>query len=201
MEYLFVYNPESQGWWLKLDTIEKLLDYWEQTKDSHLSGAIDLYWSLCKRGHEKNNMSVLEVLKSMSQDERFDIMINNRKNFNIMLGAIMQAEKVNGTIFDGLRCMNIKMGSKELKDIYRNGKTYINQVGGSTFYLEYTHFCRRNELVFPNFTEDDIKIRQFDGGRHYYAYLGDMQLRDGENLKWNSYEQAYNVAIDVIGKA
>ena len=146
-------------------------------------------------------MSVLEVLKSMSQDERFDIMINNRKNFNIMLGAIMQAEKVNGTIFDGLRCMNIKMGSKELKDIYRNGKTYINQVGGSTFYLEYTQFCRRNELVFPNFTEDDIKIRQFDGGRHYYAYLGDMQLRDGENLKWNSYEQAYNVAIDVIGKA
>ena len=113
----------------------------------------------------------------------------------------MQAEKVNGTIFDGLRCMNIKMGSKEIKDIYRNGKTYINQVGGSTFYLEYTQFCRRNELVFPNFTEDDIKIRQFDGGRHYYAYLGDMQLRDGENLKWNSYEQAYNVAIDVIGKA
>lgn len=47
MEYLFVYNPESQGWWLKVDTIEKLLDYWEQTKDSRLSGAIDLYWSLC----------------------------------------------------------------------------------------------------------------------------------------------------------
>ena len=123
------------------------------------------------------------------------------KNFNIMRGAIMQAEKVNGTIFDGLRCMNIEMGSKELRDIKRNGQTYINQVSGSTFDLGYKQFCRRNELVFPKFTEADIRIKQFDGGKHYYAYFGDMQLRDGDNLKWDSYGQAHDVAMDIIGRA
>lgn len=202
MEYLFVYDEESKGWWLKLDTPEKLLDYMSLTKDSRMTGALDLYWKLYKRGHENDaKKSVLEVLDSMTQEERFALMIKNMKDYNLMYGAIMQAEKINGTIFEGFRSLNIEMGVKELNDIRRDGQTYINPVGGSTFDIQYTQWCRRNELVFPNYTESDIRIKQFDGGNHYYAYIGDMQLRDGENIKWNTYEQAYNAAIDMVARA
>lgn len=31
--------------------------------------------------------------------------------------------------------------------------------------------------------------------------FGDMQLRDGENIKWNTFEQAYNAAIDIVARA
>ena len=72
MEYLFVYDQESQGWWLKLDTPEKLLDYMSQTKDSRMTGALDVYLELYKQGHENSDKkSVLEVLDSMTQEERF----------------------------------------------------------------------------------------------------------------------------------
>lgn len=46
----------------------------------------------------------------------------------------------------------------------------------------------------------DICISQFTGGTHYYAYVGDMQIREGENLKWNSYEEAYKKACEVVRK-
>ncbi len=54
-----------------------------------------------------------------------------------------------------------------------------------------TQFCRRKSLVFPNFKKSDIRIRKYDYGSHYYAFVGDMQVRDGDKLKWNTYEEAY----------
>lgn len=200
MEYLFVYDQESQGWWLKLDTPEKLLDYLSQTKDSCMTGALDLYLDLYKKG-QKDNKSVLEVLEAMPSEERFALMMKNMNDFNLMRGAIMQAEKINGTIFDGFRSLNIEMGFKELNDIRCNGQTYVNPAGGSTFDIQYTQWCRRKELIFPNYTESDIRVKQFDGGHHYYAYIGDMQLRDGNNLKWHTYEQAYDAAIGIVARA
>ena len=52
-----------------------------------------------------------------------------------------------------------------------------------------------------DFKESDIRIKQFQGGEHYYAYVGDMQVRDGENFKWNSYKEAYDKALEVIEKS
>ena len=35
-------------------------------------------------------------------------------------------------------------------------------------------------------------------GTHWYAYLGDMQIRDNDKLKWDSYEEAYEYAQQFI---
>ena len=59
-------------------------------------------------------------------------------------------------------------------------------------------FVRRKELVFPNFKRDEIRIKKFPNGEHYYAYIDDMQVRDGDTLKWNTYEEAYNQALSMI---
>ena len=41
-------------------------------------------------------------------------------------------------------------------------------------------------------------MKQFPGGEHYYAYIGDMQVRDGDTLKWNSYQEAYEMALSLL---
>ena len=77
----------------------------------------------------------------------------------------------------------------------------INSVGGYYRYYptdkEYA-FVRRKELIFPDFKKDDIRIKQFPGGEHYYAYIGDMQVRDGNTLKWDSYQDAYEMALSLL---
>lgn len=35
-------------------------------------------------------------------------------------------------------------------------------------------------------------------GCHYYAYIGDMQVKDGNIIKWNTYEEAHRVALAVL---
>lgn len=65
--------------------------------------------------------------------------------------------------------------------------------------VDYDNFCRRDELIFPNFQISDIRIKQFDKGQHYYAYVGDMQVRDGDVLKWNTYDEAYTRACALVG--
>ena len=49
---------------------------------------------------------------------------------------------------------------------------------------------KREKLVFPKFDKNDIRIEKFPYGAHYYAYVGDVQVKDGTTLKWNTYEEA-----------
>lgn len=40
---------------------------------------------------------------------------------------------------------------------------------------------------------------KIDKGQHYYAYVGDMQVRDGDVLKWNTYDEASIRACALVG--
>lgn len=42
MDYLFVFDDEG-GWWLKIDSMEKLTDYFEHVLPGKYDGAINLY--------------------------------------------------------------------------------------------------------------------------------------------------------------
>lgn len=190
IEYLFVFDIESKGWWLKIDSIEKLADYHEKTGSGKFDEAFSMYL---------NNGYPYEILEKLSVEERIKKMQD--KDFKILLGAVMQAEKNELSILDGFRSLNMEIGLGQMRTIEEYGAIYINCVGGYTFGLNYNQFCRRKELVYPDFKESDIRIKQFQGGEHYYAYVGDMQVRDGENFKWNSYKEAYDKALEVIEKS
>ena len=105
------------------------------------------------------------------------------------------AERNKGTILDGFRGLIIEAGMSELKNIQKYGVCYFNCVGGHTFGVEYDMFCRRKELVFPNYNVSDIRIKQFENGEHFYAYIGDTQVKDKyNNMKWNTRNEAYEAA-------
>lgn len=193
MEYLFVFT--NGGWWLKIDSVEKLIDYHKQTS-SKFNGAWELFSQLYEEAGDVNK--IMDVVASYPPEKRFKLMLT--REFKYVQAAIMEAESMGGTanIFDGFRALNMEIGAKELRDIREYGATYINCVGGSTFGLDYTQFCRRKNLVFPSFQKSDIRVKRFKGGEHYYAYVGDMQVRDGDTLKWNSYQEAYDRAMEVV---
>ena len=150
MDYLFVME-DGGGWWLKVDSMEKLTDYFEHTLPVKYEGAINLYrQSLFDKTEEE---TVLEHIMSKPLAERIALMKTN--DFQLMYVAILLAEKQeHATFLDGFRLLNLEVG----------------------------------------------EISQFTGGTHYYAYVGDMQIGDGEILKWNSYEEAYKKACEAVRK-
>lgn len=94
----------------------------------------------------------------------------------------------------------ILAGAGELETIREHGAVFINQAGGHTWGIKTVQFCRRKQLVFPHFKREEIRIKQFRGGRHWYAYIGDVQLRDGDCLKWNTREAAQAAAEAIVAE-
>lgn len=188
MEYIFIFDEESRGWWLKIDTKEKLADYHEKTGAGRYDEALSMYLN---EGHPH------EILKKLSVEERIKKMRNI--HFKRLQCAVMEAENGNCSILDGFRRLNLEIGIGQMRALEQYGAIYMNRAGGYTFGLQYKQFCRRKELVFPDFKEADIRVKRFNGGKHYYAYIGDMQIRNGGALKWDSFDEAYKMAFAVIG--
>lgn len=171
------------GWWLRLTNDEDVLRYIKATNDRY-DGA------LCK--------AVNEPIREMSLEDRIKSQINGDRNYMFLQAGMIMAQKCNTTLYGGFEHLQTEFGMALNRDIVENGETFVNCVGGKTFSLEYDQFVWRKELVFPNYTVNDIRIEKFRGGSHFYAYIGDTQLRDRDKLKWNTYQEAYDFAINVV---
>ena len=53
-------------------------------------------------------------------------------------------------------------------------------------------------MIFPTFCRSDIRAEQFKGGKHWYAYIGDMQVRNGDIMKWDTEEEARRAAEKLV---
>lgn len=189
IEHLFVHD--GRQWWLKLTEADQIADYHKKTAGSRYEGAINLYRKLRQEGREWHNL-----FDGMELQERIKMM--ESKDFKYMQCAIIKAQQVEGTIFDGFRCLNMEIGMAQLDNIRQYGAGFINPAGGHTHGVETVQFCRRKQLVFPDFKKEDIRVRKFNGGQHWYAYIGDMQVRDGDRLKWNTQEAARAAAEALV---
>lgn len=186
-EYLFVYDG---SWWLKLTTSDQIIDYARKTNGKY-EGAIEMYMRWKKDGKDFE-----DAVMELAPEERIQLMQN--RDFKYLQCAVIQAQKIGGTIFDGFRSLNMEIGAAYLETIREHGAVYINPVGGQTFDVEYSQFCRRKELVFPEYKREDIRVKQFNGGQHWYAYIGDTQVRNGDQMKWNTHDAAFEAAAALV---
>lgn len=99
------------------------------------------------------------------------------------------------------KCFDAKM-----KAIIRYGTIYVNEVGGWFMLQEHMKILKTVEVdsfKFPDvvYSETDIKVSKFRGGRHWYAKVGDFEVKDdsGDN-KWNTEKYAYSVAKKFMDK-
>jgi len=171
MEYVFCYL--DSGWWLKIDSLEKLTDYYEKTQNR---------WA--------------EVLNDYIQNAD-----NRHFKHKMTAAVVMLAERNHSNILDAITQMKFEIASGQIDHIETYGHIFINELGGYHSGSTYTQWERRKELVFPSYTKDNIKVEKYLYGSHWYAYLGDMQLHDGDKTKWNSYDAAYEFALKYVNRA
>lgn len=182
-KWQFVHDIRG-GWWLRLTSDEDIVRYIKATNDRY-DGA------LCKAIHEP--------IEKMSLEDRIKAQLNGDRDFMFLQAGTLMAQKCSTTLYGGFERLQTEFGMALHRDVVENGETFVNRVGGKTFSLDYDQFVWRDNLVFPDYAIADIRIKQFEGGKHYYAYVGDTQLRNGDELKWDTYNEAYNLAVAIVG--
>jgi hypothetical protein len=77
-----------------------------------------------------------------------------------------------------------------------NGKILLINKNGGYFYLDSGDII---ENINIKYTEKDIKITKFDGGKHFYATISGISVIDDEgNNKWNTHEYAHSVSVKYL---
>ena len=181
MDWKFVFWNDH--WRLEISDMEQLAEYYEKT-DYRWGNAFNNYLRIVtgQNGHYTNNLAAhIDQLARMKT----------------------------ATFIDTAMRLKLRVFSEQCDFIKKNGSIIINNMGGywSEKSPEYTAVKYRKELIFPDFGEKDIRIKQWGNdnsegkeGLHYYAYIGDLQVIDGDTLKWDTYAEAYNQAKKFITK-
>lgn len=173
MKYRFMFNG---GWWLKIDNKKDLLTYHNEVDIPRMADGLDSYF------HAK---------------EFFDDSTEHASTLGFVIGLNAMNAKTSG-LESVMSLLDTKYNA-QLECIENGQAVYVNNKGGwFTGNDNFTSWCDRSELVFPSFKKDQIRVKQFPGGEHFYAYIDDMQVRDNDVLKWNTYEEAYNNALRII---
>ena len=173
MKYTFVLKDKgtiNQGWWLKISSLSQLEDYIGKVGSSKVVKGIFNAKGYYDKKEHADTLAQLIIQKATLDNTSI-----------VGAGLSIQASVISSQI-----------------DALQFGPIYINAYGGWHSGGEYSDYLHRDQLVFPDFGKEQIRIKQFDGGKHYYAYIGDLQIKDGDKLKWDTYEEAYNQAISYI---
>lgn len=168
------YENLEYDWMMKIETLDQLLFFHE----SWMKAQIPLAW---------------DNLKKVAQ---------GRAHINSGL-AHMIAWGTDGK--RGLIEITAELSERFLKEKYdyisKGIVLYINKMGGympEHSDIEVIDTMERdidNDLIFPNYTEKDIRIKKWEGGKHFYAYVGMFSVIDWKgDMKWNTEKEAMEKA-------
>lgn len=192
MEWTFVLKDKgtsNQGWWLKLGSIQELEEYIKITNPTVYGNVFENY-IYSKDYNDFKPRKNPTYSHSPHPDET-----------SLTYAVCSHAARQHTNIINGIMSFAYESAMHKLQTIETYGCIFINENGGCHADYDGEHqyeFVRKSELVFPDFKKQDIRIRQFPGGTHFYAYIGKTQVRDGDTLKWNTYEEAYKQALHYL---
>jgi hypothetical protein len=161
-------------WMLVIESMKDLMDYHENVMKVQIPRAWkNLEEVQAHKAHLDNNLSLIINLIAQHEDNKSLLELSG-----IASGKIFEA-KASG--------------------ILRDGKIYVNKNGG--FFSHNKDLTILDEiiidsdrLIFPQYTEKDIRVKRWDDGTHWYAYVGDFQVEWDGDKKWNSEETATRAA-------
>lgn len=103
-------------------------------------------------------------------------------------------------MLDHLSILKAKVLSGQLTHILNGDKLVINNRGGYFSIKENEEF-EILDVITSKYTESDIRINKWLGGRHYYAKVRNIDVIDTDGgLKWNTEQYARSMAIKFIEK-
>ena len=180
-KWKFVHN--GVGWWLRIESKEQLMEYLEKTDSKRFGEGMMNVRNRYNRGDDFSDT-------------------HNRDAMGDAIGILwkysgLPLNEVTGRLMVACHDTYFKLLREE-------GFVDINPVGGcNAFNKNIKATVYRDHIIFPHFTEQDIRIktwewedkkagvhRPYGYKYHYYAYLGDIQLKDGDKEKWDTREDA-----------
>ena len=173
MSYTFVYNKKD-GWWLKISSLRELMIYWET------------YTDLFEKSLEK-----------LPKTKEFGCGMEHADTIDTMIGFYARSHKI--TFEEAKTDLLCDIKKEQYKALNENGFIFINHKHGwNAVDRETEQFVHRRNLVFPDVKNGKIKIEKFPLGNHYYVFVDDIQLRNGDTLKWNTPEEAKEIVDNFI---
>ena len=172
MSYTFVYNKKD-GWWLKITTLEDLMAYWEKYDD------------VLGKSETK-----------LPQTKEFGRGMLHANEVDTVLG--LHARNGNLSISEAKISLLTEIKQAQYRAVCKGNTIYINQNGGWNDIPRTTEqFVHKSTLVFPDFKRGEIKIEKFPLGSHFYLFIDGVQIKNGEQVKWNTYQDAEQYAKQI----
>lgn len=182
-KWLFVLcgkNTPHAAWWLKIQSQAQLAEYLAATNGKYGRAfenyLHDSFYQPSETGHGKHAAEA-----------------------PLTLAIYLHAMNQNLSMIDAAMQFSMQAAQRMSEALALHGAIYINSVGGwncgGMGLLPEGGFLHAKNLTWPNFTKQDIRISSFHDGRHYYAYVGQAQVRDGDRVKFDSYDEARRQAL------
>lgn len=174
-------NDKTAGWWLKVTSLEELSEY-----------------------HKEHNSKYGKALENILHDKEYGAVTvthgPNIRELPLSDAIFYHAMNKKVSVIQSTLEISSMVAEAQLKTLLKQGFIFVNSMGGwcPTLACPVRQSVEKDSFVFPDFKSTDIRISKFPGGQHYYAHIGTMQVRDGDKLKWNTYKEAYEKALECI---
>lgn len=170
-------KPDA-SWWLKLRSLEELTRYLSATNGRY-GRAFQNY--LDDSQFQPDQMGHGKHIKEMP--------LAQAAYYNGLNKKISMIDSVMDLASRTAQCM--------ADAISKHGYVYVNSNGGWNnldIKPDPGDFVHSKNLVWPHFTRADIKISKFPGGEHWYARVGPVEMRNGDEFRFYSREAAQKAA-------
>ena len=173
--YTFICTPAHE-WYCKITTLEQLLCYWDNVFNPRMRKALD------------SIRESKEFGRGMSHCDTLQALIGFKWKANPSMGF---EEAHDDIVYDTRKA--------QYQALSNYGAIYINKKMGWNWEPKETEqFIHKNEFTFPVMAEDKLKIEQFPLGTHWYVFIDGVQLRKEDNLKFDTYDEAYEFAKEYL---
>ena len=164
----------DSNWMLSVSSLKDLIEY-------------ERFITTYRLSHEFRNL-----LKSVDSTH------NEQISSNEIVGSVHFLSKINqSSLLDTFVSLLVDAITSRFAALMEYGHIYINRRGGFVPKVDFLEEVGKPVYArwFPqDYSEDDIEILKWDGGRHYYAKIKDLDVVWRRRQKWNSPEEAKEAA-------
>jgi hypothetical protein len=171
------------GWMFKISTYSDLLEYWRDVRQSRLQDGFSNYLHSC------------EFISLVSEDIGASHHLNHSDASFLNAACLAETTKDMPRNVVEIFCdITDSLYTGMAKILQEEGHLYVNKNGGYFSLgngMEETGLQEIESFVIPG---QEISIKQWPNGIHYYAYVGGVSVERNGTNKWDTKANAYNEA-------
>lgn len=119
--------------------------------------------------------------------------------------SMYHSQKTDTNYFVALAKM-VNMVETSIRDTFKiYGSIVVNKLGGCLPMTEDFKVMRAvekeiSDIIFPSYTKEDIRVKQWQDGTHWYAYVGNYSVIYNKKRKWDTKKEAEEKAKHFLYK-